>query len=618
MLILKGMESTIPKPSILINNNESQKDSDSNDLSIEKSQWMSQFLTENPQILSLRERILPYTGGYSFSNIINAATTASLTPINRFIILQLIYNHLYATGMFQTAEMMKKETGLKFQIINQSWQRTHLMILISLGILPYENQWNIQKEPLTDYVEEYFDEDNLSFDYKEDPKEIFQEFNDQNSNAVFDSDQHDFRHLITCSLRRLIVLLIYDQSDKFQNQQTKSKQEPKTNNFFITENDLNGLFLTLHSITTSKHFLDHLISIFHLTFPDDSSFSDQNLIKISVIKLIESWVLYRGLFLGNKTIKLVKEFIETVIKSATPLSFSSQTDSDSNFESFDIQSFLTDFIQKINHLKSGNNNVLLTNKVTYENPIIRDPQLMFKPGLKFLDVDAMEVARQITLIAHLSFQKVHSREIMNMLLHKKWTKVFCPLLNEFFQFLRHFSQLAIEAILTSSDKNDTFSRLIEITSNLESLFNYQAVSELLTFLLRADVLSIVEATQGQIGSLKELHARCGDVHECFADYSSAMLRRHKQRKPAIPNFNAEIREANISPSSDFLNGLINIEKRRIIGEKLTLFYDFQNTDYNFIPVKQIQKTLLAAPSLSSDGLENTIFKLRLKANGCDF
>ena len=88
-------------------------------------------------------------------------------------------------------------------------------------------------------------------------------------------------------------------------------------------------------------------------------------------------------------------------------------------------------------------------------------------------------------------------------------------------------------------------------------------------------------------------------------------------KPAIPNFNAEIREAKISPMPNFLYGFINLNKRRILSEKLLTIYEFQNIEYSFVPVKQIQKTIVVNPSLSDDDLEKEIVKAWLSVNNFD-
>lgn len=613
------MEKSITNPDIFNINTENSQDVTNEESNAEKSQWLPQFLENNPQILSFRERILPLTGGYSFSNLTSAANTASLTPVNRFILLQLIYNHLYSIGMFQTAEKMKQETGLNFQIIDQPWFRTHLSILISLGVLPNENPWKIKKDSLTIYAEDNFDEDYLSSTYQEDPNLYNLELNDPNLNAVFSEQQNDYQHLVSCSLRRLVVLLAFDQCNKFQynletqQSKTKPKSKSKSKNFFITGSELKGLFLILHSITTSKHFLDHLKSFFHITLPSNPPLNDkenQARLRISVLQIIQKWVLFRGLFIGNETIKRIKEFIEDVIKSDIDLEFSYDSEQDPT----DYRSFLTEFLEKVECLKSGiYNNEALSKKI-FEQPIIKDPQLMFKPGLKFTEPDSMETARQITLITHKMLQKVHSREIMIAFLQKKYDQVLCPYLVDLIQFSNRFSRLTLELILLSNDRNDTFTKVIEIASNLDTLFNYQILSDLLKNLLRSEILSIVQATQSQISTLKDLQAKCGDVPNFFNEYSKSMLKRNTQMKPAIPNFNAELREANFSPITDFTERKIDIEKRRIIAEKLLLIYSFQNNEYLFIPIQQIQKTIMAAPSLSNDNLEKTIVNAWLTAN----
>jgi hypothetical protein len=113
-----------------------------------RSQWLSQLLAEQPEFLAMRERSLPLAGGYPFATVTHThkkwATSCKLI------------------GMFRTAEILARESGLVFQKSNQPWDRTDLHLLVSLAVDHHE-------------VDEPFDEDLIAAPYREDPLSIHDE-----------------------------------------------------------------------------------------------------------------------------------------------------------------------------------------------------------------------------------------------------------------------------------------------------------------------------------------------------------------------------------------------------------------------------------------------------------
>ena len=271
----------------------------------EQSQWLPRILEEDPSLLALRERALAWTGGISFANMVHTALTSSPVVFNRYSILQLVYNHLLSIGMEKTAEIIAKESGHKFQKFDEPWDRTGLMILVSLGVLPRENPWNIPNPPNCKFIEESLEEDFFACQYRENPRNIFQELLLKNININFDSEEHSFKHITTCSLKRLVTIVVT--CSDFADQEMKFK-----------EDDLSGFFLTLHSMTSSEHFFDHLKAIFDYDFADEKAISSVQTqypkIQLQVAQVIKKWIRFHGLFIGKKTLKLIEQFAHRVVE----------------------------------------------------------------------------------------------------------------------------------------------------------------------------------------------------------------------------------------------------------------------------------------------------------------
>ena len=201
-------------------------------LTEERSKWLSKLLAENPQILALRERVLPWTGGYSFSNVVHTDTTAVLSHINRHKILELLYQHLCAIGMNRTAETLQKECGHEFQKIDQRWDKTDLLLLVSLGVLTREDPWEIVEDPHHQFVEEYLEEDFFASPYRENPETIVEELLNPAQNILLIDGEVEERlsTIKAASLKRLVVFLAVSSSDQ------------------LSDDEIHRFFLTLHSI----------------------------------------------------------------------------------------------------------------------------------------------------------------------------------------------------------------------------------------------------------------------------------------------------------------------------------------------------------------------------------
>lgn len=549
-------------------------------LAEERSHWLPRILEQNPDLLSLRERTLPWTGGYSFANIIHTAMTASSTPINRHSILQLIVNHLNAIGMKKTADTITKETGHKFQLFEQPWEKTDLLILLSLGLLPREDPWNIPKDPLVQFIEEPFEEDFFASPYKENPKLLYQEIENPDFNVTFidPKEPKNFQNLATASLKRLVICLTIS-----------------TAQYQLNEEDYSQFFLSLHSITSSQHFLEHLITLFDLDFDDEAAAKklqpNQKEIRISVINLIQKWINFHGMFIGKKTLGLISQFIRRIIDEAKDL-----------VESKDFLNSILDNMENLSVSKKEDDNLPL------ETPIIKDPQVLFRPNLTIIEPEPLEVARQITLLSHSTFKSVHSREFMEALMTKKPT-LQTPTLSEFFDFMNNLSKIILETIIFSNDCNSAFSKVLEICQSLEQLCNFQALSAILTELTRDEVLVVVEATKEQIEIVNSLYSKCGNNSANFDSYLANVKSRYDKKEPAIPNISQELKIGDFKKSPDFINNLINYQKRRQMAEKASIFYQFQNKPYPFFPIQQIQKVIKKGPIFKNKELENRIVEL---------
>lgn len=586
------------------------------DISEEQSQWLPKILAENPQILDLRERILPWTGGYSFSNIVHSDTSTVLSHLNRHKVLELIYQHLMAIGMHQTADILKEECGHEFQLIDQNWDKTDLLILVSLGILPREDPWKIQPDPHHQFIKEEVEEDFFSSQYTEDPRLIYKELQDPNYNVVYheDTENPSIKNVQLASLRRLILIALST----------------------VSEDEINQFFLSLHLVTSPHHFLEHLVYLFDFEPPSDVEFNytaemkSQN--RRNIINLVKKWINYHGFFIGSNTIKLITRFQSRILK-------------DNSEEISTFHHYSRTMLQPLNKLHTG----LPLDQTKVVPPIIPDPQILFHPNLKITDPHPTEVARQITLVYHTSFKAIYSREfIIGARDHS--TSHQTPTLTEFAHFGKRLTVLFLEQIVTaygSNDKpsvNDVISAIIEIGKALQGLYNYEGLACIVRALRRKDILSLPYFQQhDNRATLEKLYEHSGEEPTSFKNYLKEVNNNFVNRTPCIPNIRAELnmnligyfsnnpsaialytpylstqnKEYQSSCSSDnsssrynlsLVNGLINWEQIWSDSVRTAVWYRFQyQLRYHFYSIPQITKVIEKGPLFSekqiNEGLE---------------
>lgn len=533
----------------------------------QRSQWMTHILSENPQLLALRERVLPWTGGYSFANVVHTDTTAVLAHINRHKILELIYQHLNAIGMHRSAEILQAESGQEFQSSDQPWDKTDLLLLVSLGILPREDPWAILPDPHHQFVEESLEEDFFASPYREETTDMINELLDDESNAVFEPDMpHSLDTLKCASLKRIIILVTTSNDDA----------------------DRERFFLILHSITSSYHCLEHLITLFdcaQLAQDDEEKYNilieKQTDLRKRVINLITKWTKFHGLFIGRKTIKCIGQFLRRILDNP------------------DLYPSIEMYAKPIySNLPSLTYGMKPGKQPNPDQPDIPDPQVIFRPNLRLIDPSPTEVARQITLIFHAAFKAVHSREFM-VALGKQCVSHQTPTLAEFFEYGGRLTLLCLETIVTSIDKNAAILQFLEIGSKLADLCNFDALAALIRA-LRCPEFSELSVWQAPAAreNLKRLYIASGDDLLNRSKYEETVRQRYTSWATTIPNLRTELKSNDADNSPSFYDQLINWEKRWKISQKTHMLYRFQNKTYNFWPIPQIQNVIIKGPTLA--------------------
>ena len=499
-----------------------------------RSTWLHDVLLSHPEVVPLRERLLPATGGISFSHISHTEGVDSLCCLSgRFVLLELIYQHLESIGLHQTADELRRESRHDFQRVRQPWNRTHLLLVTSLGIRPNDDPWSFSSD---ENVPETSDEDFFAANYTEDAAGILDEY------ARFVKSPKKLSEIKTASLKTLISALVFNKS----NDQTLL------------------FFLILPSITRSEHFLDHLIQLFHDAKNDS--------ITLSIINLMKAWIEYLGGFIGKSTIKKMTRFFYKV--KIAP-------------------SVVSKLLEMIANLK--NEQYQCHSTAEPPDPDIKNPEALFHPDFKILDDSPKEVARQLTLKAHQAFSRVHPHEFYTAIVNSSLS-LKTPSFSEYFKISQTFTLLFLDTFLNTDRKRDFYKKLFDVCIELSNINNFDTLIALLSIVSNNEVRDLASIGEDELKSeIYNLLEECGEVEE-EKKYIKKITVIYREKKNAIPNMHFEITSLpdSITKDDDFIddpNAPINWKKRNKIGEKCQILFWFQNQKYNFQPIPQIQSLL---------------------------
>lgn len=572
------------QPNNTENNGETVDDRDKIPTEKEWCDWLHEVFIEDPELLTLREQVLPFTGGYSFSQAFNSDTSTSLPCIDTQTSLELIYQHLRAIGMNLTAEALELDAKCTFQNIEQNFEHTTLRLIASLGVLTKEDPWDILSDPNHHYHPSETIEGYFGSSYTEPPDTIASQFKDPNSEIIWmPRSTPNIYGIHWASLRRLIVFLI--------------ENPPRGE-------DLNIYLFVLLSIARTDHLFLHFETVFYLesklksnkqcSKPEKDKIEElkTQIVKtyrMRILELFDHFISFLGLYLGTKTIKLITFFCQNLISQETI--------------SPNLKTIAQNILKKIPQLNYG----MLDNKppLEFEEPVIPVPDILFSQALTILDPEPIEVARQITLIAHQYFKAIYPNEIFTALKTQNFSPQ-TPSIQEFMAFGDTIQSWFIECLSNATSKDhfsEVFEKLLKISQSLFALGNFDSLSRFVHAVAEARKISdnidvFINEEKCFLRHFNQLSNMCG-IEESHGqnNYRNAIDNRYKNGERAVPNLSVELLSIPLNqPPSQNEDGLINIPRRLLRAQKLNILYQFQCRPYNFYEIPQIVKILKRGPT----------------------
>jgi len=241
------------------------------------------------------------------------------------------------------------------------------------------------------------------------------------------------------------------------------------------------------------------------------------------------------------------------------------------------------------------------------------PEKVYELGkFTFMEIDAADAARQLTLLEASIFRKIAHTEFHHLNWKKEDGKKIAPNILKLVERFNQVSYWVATEIVMQSELRDRVAcvrRFITIAEHLRDLGNYNGVMEIIGG-LNNFVVSRLQATWASLS--QRYTATFNDLNllmeskSNYRDYRAAMRER---RGPVLPYLGVILRdilfieEGNKNFVGDSKDQVINFEKIQLLGEVLIQVRKQQeNVSYPFDNVSALQQFFLTVTSLPEENL----------------
>ncbi|KAJ6232363.1 guanine nucleotide exchange factor [Anaeramoeba flamelloides] len=553
-----------------------------------KSRWIAKLMNTRPEIFEMKEQLRPIYKNSSFGRIKTAERVLNYNCITSEDILQLIMQHYQTQEKYKITKFIEKKTGVKYY--NDPQQESNLINLIKIGCREDNQSWDLTKNKTEDNSEidslevtndkELNVSRNIVMDLDVDDVNIWDEEEDNKMNLQIlpklkdDYEKGDFLNTIhLANINKLIAHLIHPINN-----------DEKYNQAFL---------MTYRSFIKPEHLFLKIKQRYRV--PEINDYKDKiifyqmriNLQK-KVISVLDYWlmnhfvdfspILFRAviLFLENETMKDFPKESKSVLANIK--------------------------LHEENRCKNKIFNIKHQN-IKYQNRIISPrlppeiivPSNLFSFDFGLVDVDPIELARQMTLFSHQLYQKIPSSELIEQSWNKskkerhKLSNVM-KMINNFNQFSRYVMHCIVSQTNIESRANE-FIKWIKIAKYLCEIQNYECLMIILVALdkhcckrLKATKEEIPKKYLTVLVYLKEVMSS----DQGFKKYREFLS---VARTPTLPYISVFLTDltyiADNSPNK--IDGLINFSKCKLLYNVICEIKKYQSENFIFTEIYQIHQ-----------------------------
>eukprot|EP01102_Stenamoeba_stenopodia_P019471 TRINITY_DN7366_c0_g1_i1.p1 TRINITY_DN7366_c0_g1~~TRINITY_DN7366_c0_g1_i1.p1 ORF type:complete len:301 (+),score=63.93 TRINITY_DN7366_c0_g1_i1:62-964(+) len=231
---------------------------------------------------------------------------------------------------------------------------------------------------------------------------------------------------------------------------------------------------------------------------------------------------------------------------------------------------------------------------------------IFSPQLSFLDIDEEELARQITLIDFEIYSAIRPQELLNQSWSKPKLKHRSPnvlKMIHFFNSLSLWVSIGILQMVRVKERAKVMTKFIKLAEHLRALKNYNSLMALIAGMNLSPVQRLAwtrkEVHKNFLTSLAEME-KLMSSEGSYSKYRTSIA---SNEPPCIPYLGVYLTDlVFIDENPDYISGLINFAKRRLVNTVISKFQQYQQVPYNLQPVYQIISLLRKLPVMDEKEL----------------
>eukprot|EP01114_Cavostelium_apophysatum_P000982 TRINITY_DN10849_c0_g1_i1.p1 TRINITY_DN10849_c0_g1~~TRINITY_DN10849_c0_g1_i1.p1 ORF type:complete len:988 (-),score=251.34 TRINITY_DN10849_c0_g1_i1:62-3025(-) len=562
---------------------------------IPKSMWEAFAMKKHPEMLELRERLRPLSKAISYARSIASAKTEAKSAMPYQAVLQLIMEYLDNEGYSSVIETIEEESNVKYQKMDT--QESRLMTLLRIGRRRVRHKDIFGPDiRVVDYDEtdpevEVVDHLPGRNDTKEEHDvNIWEETADTPSNIVKSKQEGSDRTVIVAATLNKLVQHLTSEKEKVHDVQ-----------FMRT------FLYSYQSFTSPEMLLKKLIQRYHVPLPkgmpeDKFKAELQQPIRSRVCNVIKYWVDKCSWDFNEKLLSNLNAFIDGPLSRDGNLSLVKQ---------------LRNSINKLHKKK----NISLEEERNYvfgvNPPEPKVPKGIFSPNINFSLVDEVEIARQLTLIEFNIFSQIVPTELLNKVWIDPDQRHKAPHVLEMLNRFDNVVSWVAYSILTADSKRNRalmIVKFIRIAENLKTLKNFQTLFAVLTG-LNSPAISRLSQTMVEIPiKTKEV---LNDLLSIMSKENNYKTYREFLRYSALPCIlflEVVLKDVLVieDQNPDFINGLINFQKRQLLYRANESLQGYQQRPYNLQPVHQIETILTGFPRREEKELMELSFRCEPK------
>lgn len=354
-------------------------------------------------------------------------------------------------------------------------------------------------------------------------------------------------------------------------------------------NFVETFLLTYRSFTTAQELFELLVKRFSIQPPQGISVQDaqqwatkkQSIVRVRVVNILKRWI---DVFWLEPKDEASNDLLRRILTFATDHVASTNTPGHAQLK--------TSVEARLQGRQSGRQMLMSTDGA----PVSILPKNLRK--IKFLDINDLEFARQLTLSEFQLYKKILPLECLN----KTWQKKVGPNDPEpapnVKALIAHSNQLTnwvAEMILEQSDVKKrvaVIKHFVAIADKCRQMNNFSSLMSIITALGSASVHRL-SRTWGQVNQRTtanlEAVRKMMSSSKNFTEYRVAL---HSVNPPCIPFFGVYLTDLTFIedgiPSVIKKTNLINFAKRSKTASVIRDIQQYQNVPYQFLPVPELQ------------------------------